>query len=155
MSVTNLMPPRRRPRPAIVSFIGYCLIGNVIAALPYGFILLNDPERRGDMNPATLLLIGFVGPLLMAALGHFILKGKNWARLLFFSMSIPYSILLLDYQMGAVSLLRVMLLMAFAFFLAHAASQRFFTGRERGRRRVPAKPLRDERAAVRGARYQY
>jgi hypothetical protein len=149
------MPSRRRPRPTVVSFIGYCLIAQVIVALPQGFILLNDPERRGDMGPPALVLLGFVCPLLMAALGHFMLKGQNWARLLFFTMVVPYSVLMLGSQMSAISVLRVMALVIFTFCLCQYAAQRFFTGREPSRRRVPAKPPRQEPAPLRSARYQY
>ena len=149
------MPPRRRPRPTVVSFIGYCLIAQVIVALPQGFILLNDPERRGNITPSALVLVGFVCPLLMAVLGHFMLKGQNWARLLFFTTVIPYSVLMLASQMGAISLLRVMALVIFTFCLCQYAAQRFFAGRELGRRRVPAKPPRQQSAPIRSARYQY
>jgi len=149
------MPPRRRPRPTVVSFIGYCLIAQIIVALPHGFILLNDPERRGNLNPPTLVLLGFVCPLLVAVLGHFILKGQNWARLLFFTMVIPYSVLMLSSQMGAISLLRVMALMIFSFCLCQFAAHRYFTGRESSRRRVPAKPPGEVPAPIRNARYQY
>ena len=152
--VIFVMPSRHRPRPTIVSFIGYCLITQVIVALPHGFILLNDPERRGDMNPSALVMLGFVCPLLMAVLGHFMLKGQNWARLFFCTTIIPYSMLLLSYQLGAISLLRVMAFVIFAFCLCQLAAQRFFTGRESSRRRVPAKPPTEAPAPIRSARYQ-
>jgi hypothetical protein len=153
--VIFVMPSRRRPRPTVVSFIGYCLIAQIIVALPHGFILLNDPERRGEMNAPTLVLLGFVCPLLMAALGHFMLKGQNWARLLFFTMVIPYSVLMLGSQMGAISVLRVMALVIFTFCLCQYTAQRFFTRHGASRNRVPAKPPRQEPAAIRSARYQY
>jgi len=127
----------------------------MFAALPYGFILLNDPERRGTLNAPALVLIGFVFPLLMAALGHFMLKGRNWARLLFCTMIIPYSALLLGYQMGALSLLRVITLIAFTLLLSQFAAQRFFAGRDSRKRRVAAKPPRAENTPIRSARYQY
>jgi len=127
----------------------------MFATLPYGFILLNDPERRGNLNAPTLVLLGFVFPLLLAALGHFMLKGRNWARLLFCTMIIPYSILLLGYQLGAASVLRVIVLVTFTFLLSQFGAHRFFTGRTPRRRRVPAKQPRQEPAAIRSARYQH
>ncbi len=149
------MPSPRPARPIFIAFLGYCLICNAGFALTHGFILLNAPKLDKPIPPHALILIAFVGPLLMAALGHFLLKGKNWARLMYYVVFAPYIALFLRFDFDVFAVFRAVLFTTGALLLALPGARGFFIGRALRPRRIVAKPPRSERVPVRSGRFEY
>jgi hypothetical protein len=121
-------------RPTSLTIIGWFLI--VIAA--FGLIsqltMQNNPMAQQLLAESPLpawfhMALGIVGAVVTAACGYGVLKGLNWSRYLYVGWSlIGLLIGYLTVPFTSITLLSVLFLAVFAFFLFRPAANGWFTG---------------------------
>ena len=125
------MKPIRNFRPVAVTVISYLML----ACAPLEILMLIDTLRDGadGWNDPVFMTYGIASPVVHATCGLFMLRGANWARILFFTACIPLIVLWL-FQMGIAAALemipRVVVALLVSTRLLSQEANRFFTDRD-------------------------
>ena len=125
------MKPIRNLRPVAVTVISYLLL----ACMPIEIWMLIDTIREGadGWNDPVFMTYGIASPIAHATCGIFMLRGANWARVLFFTACFPL-IGLLFFQMGLATALgmipRLVVALLLSTRLLSQEANRFFTARD-------------------------
>ena len=124
-----------RARPLSVTIVGWFLIVSGILSLASVPIALNNPLTRAALENGPLPFAFQIGwsigtAILTLVCGWFILKGANWARILYIAASVAgLAITLATGRVTTLVLIAAGLLAVIAFILFRRPANDFFAGR--------------------------
>ena len=144
------MQNRPYPRPDSVAFVSYILLTYAVW-IPVDCFLrkvvgVDDPLFK-DYSVAC--------PILYAICGCFMLRGSNWARILFFGACIPILLALLASEERPMVILRSIVPLLLALILLTRGANRFFIGRTTLFKPRPVEERPKDYVKPRGGRYDY
>jgi len=122
------MTNRRPLRPTSIKAIG-CILQAYAAFgvwILTGILIGKAPGR----DEPWVLICASALPVIAASCGWFMLRGANWARILFFTAFIPIHLSLLAALGGPCRMLQIFALLVAGLFLMARSANRFFTGRD-------------------------
>src|SRR5689334_5034360 len=122
------MKKQQFPRPVSVTIISVLLL--VMAS--FGIWLLIDALRGGEGSHSDPALIAYlaISPVIYAGCGIFMLRGANWARVLFFVLVIPalFVLVLASIAGGVAMVPRLLFAVIISLSLLSRHANRFFPG---------------------------
>jgi len=125
------MKPIRNLRPVAVTVISYLLL----ACAPLEILMMIDTLREGadGWKDPVFMTYSIASPIAHATSGLFMLRGANWARVLYFTACVPLIGLWL-FQIGIAPALgmmpRVLVALLVSTRLLSQEANRFFTDRD-------------------------
>jgi hypothetical protein len=147
------MQNRRHPLPKPVKFAGFALLAYAaVAVWAMQGSLLKDAPGGDDSMVRDYLKIA---PPLYAVCGIFILRGANWARILFFGACAPAILAALIAQGKLPAVVYMLLPLVLALFLISKNANRFFAGRDTLFNPKTREQQRREHNEHRRGRYDY
>jgi hypothetical protein len=118
----------RYPRPDTVKMISYALLAEAVLGIFYlVYLLAMRPALAANV---TILACTAVGSVLTAICGWYLLRGANWARILFFAGHIPIVMVLLCAMYGVLALVGLIIPLLVSLYLIGLPANRFFTHRD-------------------------
>ena len=160
------MSQRRRSRPFSVTITSSILL--IYAALTlWVFIDVNFLKRTEGWDDPIMISYSLVSPFLCAASGAYMLRGANWARILFFTGCFPLFAAFIVFMMMTSHveprvLLRCVAVGLLSTRLLSRRANRFFTGRDtvfvrkpREQREPERQERRESQRVSRRRRYDY
>ena len=124
-----------RARPLSVTIVGWFLIVSGVVSLVLVAMALGNPVSRAAVQNGPLPYAVQIGwsigtSILTLACGWFILKGANWARILYVAASVAgLAITLATGRVTTLVLIAAGLLAVIAFILFRRPANDFFAGR--------------------------
>lgn len=119
-------------RPLSVTIIGWFLIVTSIFSLFSALMMGSNPQVSAMLAESPLPqsvheIVGIIGGLISLVSGYGILKGFNWARILYIAASVAGLLFsLLTVPMVSIIVLGVVMLAVIAFFLFRPAANDWF-----------------------------
>jgi hypothetical protein len=139
-------------RPPSVSLVCYLLIIGAAFGL---FIALNVLREPGAENNRVVEGIALAVPLASGICGSLMLRGLNWARIVFFCVDVPLAITWLVLQMDGFAIFRLTLLAVYCIVLLRPRANRYFTGRDNRPARERSDDGNDPLPIARKRNYDY